>query len=156
MKENERYRVNKPSVILEDFGDEVVIVNLLSGNYYSVDAVGAEIWTMVQKGANALEITTHLSGKYDGAAVIIKEAVIEFIRRIISENLIIQDAAASAPLPVPDDAGDRARKPFAAPELQKYTDMQELLLLDPIHEVDETGWPNIAGPVLGPTSESKE
>jgi hypothetical protein len=22
-----------------------------------------------------------------------------------------------------------------------YTDMEELLLLDPIHDVDETGWP---------------
>jgi hypothetical protein len=26
--------------------------------------------------------------------------------------------------------------------LQKFTDMQELLLLDPIHEVDERGWPH--------------
>jgi hypothetical protein len=26
--------------------------------------------------------------------------------------------------------------------LHKYTDMEELLLLDPIHDVDETGWPN--------------
>jgi hypothetical protein len=28
------------------------------------------------------------------------------------------------------------------PVLNKYTDMQDLLLLDPIHEVDERGWPN--------------
>jgi hypothetical protein len=156
MKENERYRVNKPSVILEDFGDEVVIVNLVSGNYYSVDAVGAEIWAMIQKGAKATEITAHLSRKYEGAAAFIEEAVIGFIRRIISENLIVPDADASAPPPEPDDAGDQARKPFAAPALQKYTDMQELLLLDPIHEVDETGWPNVSGPVSGPASESKE
>jgi hypothetical protein len=32
---------------------------------------------------------------------------------------------------------------FEAPVLQKYTDMQDLLLLDPIHDTDETGWPNI-------------
>ena len=25
--------------------------------------------------------------------------------------------------------------------MEKYDDMQELLLLDPIHEVDEAGWP---------------
>ena len=29
-------------------------------------------------------------------------------------------------------------------DLGKYTDMQELLLLDPVHEVDEAGWPNRA------------
>ena len=27
------------------------------------------------------------------------------------------------------------------PVLEKYTDMQELLLLDPIHDVEEAGWP---------------
>ncbi len=31
--------------------------------------------------------------------------------------------------------------PYAPPALETYTDMQELLLLDPIHDVDETGWP---------------
>jgi hypothetical protein len=27
------------------------------------------------------------------------------------------------------------------PLLRKYTDMRDLLLLDPIHDVDEQGWP---------------
>jgi hypothetical protein len=31
---------------------------------------------------------------------------------------------------------------FEKPGLQKYSDMQDLLLLDPIHEVDEMGWPH--------------
>ena len=32
---------------------------------------------------------------------------------------------------------------FQAPSLQKYTDMEEMLALDPIHEVDEEmGWPS--------------
>lgn len=30
---------------------------------------------------------------------------------------------------------------YFAPKLDIYTDMQELLLLDPVHDVDETGWP---------------
>jgi hypothetical protein len=36
------------------------------------------------------------------------------------------------------------RLSFTHPQLQKYTDMQELLLLDPIHEVEESGWPATA------------
>jgi len=35
------------------------------------------------------------------------------------------------------------RPPFTKPELHKFTDMQDLLLFDPIHEVDESGWPNV-------------
>jgi len=45
----------------------------------------------------------------------------------------------------PTDAtalGDRLE--FSAPRLDKYTDMQQLLLIDPIHEVsDEQGWPKV-------------
>jgi hypothetical protein len=33
---------------------------------------------------------------------------------------------------------------FVEPALNKYTDMQELLLLDPVHEVSEAGWPSKA------------
>ena len=31
--------------------------------------------------------------------------------------------------------------PWIAPELQVYTDMQDWMLVDPIHEVAEEGWP---------------
>jgi hypothetical protein len=32
---------------------------------------------------------------------------------------------------------------FQPPTLRKYTDMQDLLLIDPIHEVDDLGWPGV-------------
>ena len=35
---------------------------------------------------------------------------------------------------------------FVAPVLEKYTDMQDYMLLDPIHEAGGLGWPNLAGP----------
>jgi hypothetical protein len=34
--------------------------------------------------------------------------------------------------------------PFVAPVLRKYTDMQEFMLVDPIHDVDvDAGWPHV-------------
>ena len=35
------------------------------------------------------------------------------------------------------------KRPFRAPSLQRFEDMQGFLLVDPIHEVDDTGWPHI-------------
>jgi hypothetical protein len=32
---------------------------------------------------------------------------------------------------------------WSSPVLSIYDDMQDLLLLDPIHDVDESGWPAI-------------
>jgi hypothetical protein len=154
--ENKHYRANRPDVILEDFSDEVVIVNLASGNYYSIDAVGAEIWAMIQSQAAAGEITTHLSREYEGDPTTIGQAVTKFIGELLSENLIVPEATAIAENPKLEPAMSRERGPFTAPVLHKYTDMQELLLVDPIHEVDETGWPNVANPISEPSSESKE
>jgi hypothetical protein len=34
-----------------------------------------------------------------------------------------------------------AKKPFTDPVIEIYTDLQDLLLLDPIHDVDDRGWP---------------
>ncbi len=31
---------------------------------------------------------------------------------------------------------------FEPPKLAKYTNMSDLLMLDPVHDVDEQGWPN--------------
>ena len=39
-----------------------------------------------------------------------------------------------------DQDGDRPE--FTIPELHMHTDMQEFLLVDPIHEVDDSGWPH--------------
>ena len=50
----------------------------------------------------------------------------------------------------PDGPSDGLRAPFVAPELKRYADMQDLLLLDPVHDVDEKGWPNaLAAPLPG-------
>jgi len=35
------------------------------------------------------------------------------------------------------------KRPFRVPSFQRFEDMQAFLLVDPIHEVDETGWPQI-------------
>jgi len=54
------------------------------------------------------------------------------------ELVVVADPAApSSPLPPPTPTGEAFRPPTVA----VYSDMEDLLLLDPIHDVDETGWP---------------
>lgn len=54
--------------------------------------------------------------------------------------MVPADPGCSAPEAVPP----AVRAPYARLALTKYTDMQELLLLDPVHEVDDEGWPSRA------------
>jgi hypothetical protein len=129
-----------PHVIHEVFDDEVVIVNLETGRYYTMSESGAAIWTMIRDGVAIADIRSAIGRRYEGAAAELDAAVDRFLAELEREGLATPAAASS--LPSPAAAPVEPRPAFQPPTLQKYTDMQDLLLLDPIHEVDETGWPN--------------
>ncbi len=141
------FRINSPKVIHETIDGETVIVNLDSGNYYSLDTVGAAIWAAVAKGLPVDHIIEDISFKFSGKREEIEQGVRLFMNELLQETLIAPRDPGSAGNEETHDTPARSRPsdgllPFKAPILQKYSDMQELLLLDPIHEVDETGWPN--------------
>ena len=141
---NPRFRVNTPTVTHETIDNEAVIINLDSGNYYSLMEVGSFIWGLVEKGASASEVQHLVQQTYDGEAQDIDRGVQELLAQLQQENLIVpvDEAGEDFDLTQPVSASNGHEKPsFIAPMLHKYSDMQELLLLDPIHDVDDAGWP---------------
>ena len=139
------FRVNSPNVIHENIDGEVVLINLETGSYYSIDQVGAIIWDYLDKGLSSDQIETAIMAQYDGKQSEIAAGMQQLFDALQAEQLIVPDEAASTYENVPNmnNAVDGQVKPsFEAPELHKYTDMEDLLLLDPIHDVDESGWPN--------------
>lgn len=142
----QHFKVAGPHVIHETLDGEVIIINLDSGSYYSLDPIGADIWAFIENGTTVEEIATMIAHHYDSNGVGIENAVSEFLEELQKEGLIIPDTGAlSGRTDGPKgkiETGSATTLPvFSAPVLHKYTDMEELLLLDPIHEVDETGWP---------------
>ena len=138
-----RFKINKPKVISEIFDDEVVVINLDSGNYYSLGKLGVRIWGLIEKGANSTEIAEIISCDYQFDGNDLNGSIVKFINELEREQLILPDLANNAKFDPGPDISSGANKPiFEEPVLSKYTDMQELLLLDPIHDVDESGWPS--------------
>ena len=137
-----RYAINSPPVVHESFVDEAVIVNLNSGAYYSLDKTGLAIWNLIVANASVGEIVDHLNSRYAAARADILGAVVELISSLRREDLI-QPAAADKPTgaaPVANSNGGE-KIPFEPPRLNKFTDVEDLLVLDPIHDVDAAGWP---------------
>jgi hypothetical protein len=146
--DNQKFRVNTPTVTHETIDGEAVIINLDSGNYYSLVEAGSFIWSLVEKGASASEVQQVVQQIYQGNATEIDRGVEELLAQLQQENLIVPVAGADdlAELNLPSQNGHE-KPSFSAPLLNKFSDMQELLLLDPIHDVDEAGWPK---PVADP------
>ncbi len=155
MRQTSRLKVSGPQVVSEIIDGEAIIIDLVSGNYYTLSDAGADIWASVQEGVQIREIIGRLTVKYEGEYEAIQLAAMNLLDELAVEALIRSDgveggdAASAAELSKTEAPG---KLPFVPPVLQKYTDMQELLLLDPIHEVDASGWPKLAddNPDTGP------
>jgi hypothetical protein len=139
------YRVDPRKVAHETIDGEVIMIHLLIGTYYSLDGAGADLWAHLASGRGREETLALLEGRYEAEPGTIGETVDELVKRLAEEELlepVIDDAPPSNGSPA-EPAADRL--PFKPPRLEKYTDMQDFLLVDPIHETDETGWaPNQA------------
>jgi hypothetical protein len=137
------FRITGPKIVHQVFDDEVVIINLDTGTYYSVEGVAAEIWSRID-GTTVKELVDDLTSRYEAGQQEVEPLVMRFLDELQSEGLIVpaetlRERAAEGP---PTTAQPRSGNgQFQAPVLRKFDDMQELLLLDPIHEFDEAGWP---------------
>ena len=56
-----RYRVSNPRIIHEIMEGEVVLINLDTGTYYSLDRAGAHIWRGIESVATVGEIAADLA-----------------------------------------------------------------------------------------------
>ena len=134
------YRSSSPQVVQEMIDGEVVIVNMDNGTYYSTQNLGAAIWQLLLLNKTVDEIVAEICGRY-GA---------ESAERIARDVHYIVDSFEKEGLLSPSDAPGAAAEgepvwpaAYAMPEIVKYVDMQNILLLDPIHEVDQkSGWPH--------------
>ena len=47
-----RYRIASAKVVWQCFENELVVINLESGKYYSVNSTGSAIWRMMEAGCS--------------------------------------------------------------------------------------------------------
>lgn len=138
-----RYRVNTPAVASQVIAGEAILIHFDSGKYYTVEGSGADIIAWLEEGRSTEEIVSAWAPA-DGEPGAIQAAVDVFVRSLVDENLLVArtDEALEARLPENQPPGLAASSAFVRPLLVTYTDLEELLRLDPIHDVDDAGWPS--------------
>jgi hypothetical protein len=134
------YRVPEGSIVHEVIDRELILINLLTGTYYSANESGAFLWKLLLQGASQAELVGLAATRFGVPADTMGQQVQAFLEHLKKEELIVEsEAPAGAPAPPP--AG--ATSAYQPPRLIVFSDMQELLVLDPIHEVNEHGWPHL-------------
>jgi hypothetical protein len=143
------FRVNEPSVIYQAFDQEVVAVNLNTGSYHTLPGIAGEVFVMLgSTGGSAPELAAELATRYEIAAGVIEKDLETFFHDLQEQAMIV---ALDRPSIVRERAAERSeaqRTPYSAPTLESFSDLEGLVLIDPIHEVGAAGWPNLASETI--------
>lgn len=126
------YAISGTEVIYELLDDELIIANLDVGIYYSIRNSGILIWQLLVAGYSQAAIEFLFTTQYGTIP-----SLSPFISRLIEENLLIAQERTN-----PDPISVSWPAQFSPPLFERYDEMKNLLMLDPIHEVDEQGWPH--------------
>lgn len=139
MSQKLSYKINTPPITHDTFDQEVIIIDLNKGTYYSLEKAGAAIWQLIQQGCSCETIIRQIQQQYKGDPKEIEQSVVTLIEELEREE-IISPVNYSNNCPA-ELLRSFCQQPFIRPILNKYNDFQNLLTLDPIHEVNEEGWP---------------
>jgi len=129
--------VAEPDCVAEYFGGEVVVLNSATGVYYSLTDLAAGVWRDLIAGHSVESLLDAIS-QVDKR---VYQPVSDFIRDLESAGLVHRTSSRAAGTVTPDSvsivgAGETRLT------LQPFDDMKDLILADPIHDVDEEkGWP---------------
>lgn len=128
-----RYQVFSNAIVHELLEEEVIIANLDNGVYYSLRGAAAFFWQMAASQFSADEISKELADCEPSIEITL---VCDFLKQMVEEKLLTPcNATNKTPLSL---TLPKKLEPYS---IEKYDEMRNLLMLDPIHEVDEQGWP---------------
>ncbi|MDI6743430.1 MAG: PqqD family protein [Smithella sp.] len=133
------YEINAPAVISEPMEDEVVVINLDNGCYYNLNKTAAQVWNFLDQGYSLNSIASSAEKFYPGETESIRSDFKEFVKRLIDEQLVREIEGRNGS---EMNAEGFDGQTYEKPDFEKFSDMQEMLLLDPIHEVSDEGWPH--------------
>lgn len=127
-------RVSGPDIVFEDFDGDLVVLNITSGQYFGFNGTAAIAWAALMEGVKPRDLI---------AAGLPQEDVEAFVARLDNLGLVKPTDEAGTAI------GDAARTDLAAqtqaPQVDAYDDLSDLILADPIHDVDEeAGWPAVS------------
>jgi hypothetical protein len=126
----------------ERLDDEVIAINLETGAYFAFEGAAAECWTTADVGGSDEDITELLCAMFDVDRHTAAVDVGTFFDALV-EHRLAQEGGHTSPGLAATRVGRTVdvRRPYVAPVVEAYDDLETLLLIDPIHEVDDAGWP---------------
>lgn len=132
------YKLNSEKMFYDVAEGMGVVIDFTTGCLYNFNELGTAIFDRINVGGDTDNILEMIK-KTSGCPEDIEETYQEFINTLIEKQILIE---------TPGDCSDVetfTERDFAEskkPVVEEFNDVQDLILADPIHDVDpNTGWP---------------
>jgi hypothetical protein len=86
---DDRYRQHE-AILRQDVAGTVVLLNMESGRYYSLNEVGARAFELCDGTRTMCDIAAIIAGEYDAPEPVIRADVLNLLRELRDESLLVQ------------------------------------------------------------------
>ena len=141
-----RFRVRTGEIAAEvDDTGEALLIDLSSGVYYSLQEVGALVWTRIEQGYGIDAITDELVLRFGIERARAVGDVDQLVEQLLAER-IIEEIEIHLPSPSPREVGFTLPAVYETPLLEKFDDMSDLLAMDPpMPDIADQPWESPVG-----------
>lgn len=137
---NTTFECNTPDVVFENFGDEVILLNLKTGRYFSLDPIGIACWDYLSRQVPLRGAIEGIGSAFPSESA---ERIAGDLQRLLEQFIAEELLRPSSLSPAASIAGHpKLPAAYAQPSLLKFEDVADMLKLDPVHDVSEVGWPH--------------
>lgn len=119
---------NSPDLVWDSVDSEVVLINLTSGKYFAFNKPASQLWSEVIFPES---LHRFVPEEWPELGVLLKT--------LRSEGVLAEQAE------LPSGKWPLIMRTVEDPVVQVFSDLAEMIKLDPIHDVDpNAGWPSVA------------
>lgn len=133
--------IDPNKVMSEILDGEAVIIDLATGSYHAAAGVAGTVWEGMVCGHSLDRIMGDVRRSHTDVPADAETAVRTFIDSVVAAGLAqpATNAGSTSDSRVP--AGPEPT-PWSVPVLESHDDLADLMLLDPVHDVTNLGWPH--------------
>jgi len=136
------WRVRGDGVSMERLDGETIVINFDTGEYFSFRGSSADVLWLVDSHVAPEAWGAVLGGSFPGLewGETAQSEVDAFLEELLTAGLIEHTTAqGTTEVTLPDDY---VRSEWTAPSVHANSDLVDLLVIDPIHDTSEDGWPS--------------